>query len=52
MAIDRVAFTVRLPEDLLKDLRIAANEQNRSVNNMIEHFLTLQVNKYFDEQEY
>lgn len=52
MAVDRIPFTLRLPEGLLKDLRLIANEENRSVNNLIENFLTKQVNKYYADQEY
>lgn len=46
MSTDKIPFTLRLPEELLDELRIIAEKEHRSVTNLIEHLLRLGVNSY------
>lgn len=40
MAVSKVAFQVRLPEDLHEILKEIATTEHRSLNNLIEKLLT------------
>jgi hypothetical protein len=52
MATDKIPFSLRLPQEVLDDLRVIANKEKRSVNNLIEYFIEQGVNKYKIEKEY
>jgi len=39
MGIEKKVYSVRLDEDLLKELKIVAKEENRSLSNLVETVL-------------
>lgn len=46
MPTDKIPFTLRLPEEVLDELRVIAKKENRSVNNLIEYFIKLGIDKF------
>lgn len=51
MATEKIPFSLRLPEEVLNELRVIANTEKRSVNNLIEYFIEAGIDRYKKNQK-
>ena len=52
MATDKIPFNLRLPQELLEELREIAAREKRSINNTIEYFVQQGIDRYRAEEDF
>ena len=52
MATDKIPFSLRLPPEMIEELRDIADKEKRSINSTIEIFVQEGIDRYYAEEDF